>query len=89
LILARATGPALNASSLAGLAKPQLELYRLGTSPAATNDDWPNALAAVFSLVGAAPLATVAKGTAAIVTIRAGPGYPTQVSGSTRGTGFS
>ena len=39
LILVRATGPALNASSSAGLANPQLELYRTGTSPAATNDD--------------------------------------------------
>jgi hypothetical protein len=39
LILVRATGPALNASSLAGLANPQLELYHTGTSPAATNDD--------------------------------------------------
>jgi hypothetical protein len=38
-ILVRAGAPALNAYGLAGLADPQLELYRTGSSPVAQNDN--------------------------------------------------
>ncbi|MDP3071071.1 MAG: CotH kinase family protein [Opitutaceae bacterium] len=53
-ILIRAAGPALAAFGLNGMADPKLELFAAGgTTPIATNDDWPGSLASVFASVGA------------------------------------
>ena len=52
-VLVRAAGPALNAFGLTGMADPKLELFTGGTTPAATNDDWPGSLAGTFAAVGA------------------------------------
>ncbi len=86
----RGVGPGLTQFGITGgLANPKLEIFEGNIStPIATNDDWRDAVASVFPLVGAAPIAAGSKDAAAIVTVRAGPGYPTQVSGSTGGTGF-
>lgn len=63
-ILVRAGGPALNAYGLAGLADPQLELYRTGSSPVAQNDDWEVSLAPIFAAAGAFPFASGSKDSA-------------------------
>ncbi len=52
-VLVRAAGPALAAFGLAGLPDPRLELFTGGTTPVASNDDWPAALAGSFASVGA------------------------------------
>lgn len=52
-ILLRAGGPALTQFGLNGMADPRLSLFRTGSTPVATNDDWPASLASVFTNVGA------------------------------------
>ncbi len=53
-VLIRAAGPALNASGLAGLPDPKLELFAGGATTAqAVNDDWTPGLATTFSTAGA------------------------------------
>ncbi len=52
-VLVRAAGPALAAFGLAGaMTDPRLELFN-GTTSVFTNDDWPVALAPMFTSVGA------------------------------------
>lgn len=54
-ILLRAGGPALNQFGLQGIADPNLTLYTTGSTPIATNDDWPNSLASTVTSIGAFP----------------------------------
>lgn len=83
-ILVRAGGPALNRFGLAGLADPRLALYTGGPAPAATNDDWPAALAPVFSSVGAFSFEPGSKD-AALTQVLTGA-FTAQATGSTAGT---
>lgn len=61
-VLIRAAGPALTAFGLGGMADPKLELFTgTGTTPTATNDDWPGSLAGAFASVGAFGFASGSK----------------------------
>jgi hypothetical protein len=52
-VLVRAGGPALNQFGLQGMVDPYLEIYTSGSTPVATNNDWPSSLSSMFTSVGA------------------------------------
>lgn len=54
-ILIRAAGPALTGFGLDGMVDPRLDLYTTGSTPIASNEDWPASLNATFTAVSAFP----------------------------------
>lgn len=85
-VLIRAIGPKLAAFGVTGfLVDPKLAVFG-GSGQITENDNWPPALAADFTVVGAFGLDTNSRDAALIATLAPGS-YTAQVSGVNNGTG--
>jgi formylglycine-generating enzyme required for sulfatase activity len=83
-IVVRCGGPVLNIFGLSGLADPRLEIFTGGSSPALSNDDWPNYLSTTFDQIGAFQFPSGSRD-AAIATSMSGS-FTAQARGSGSGT---
>ena len=88
-VLIRAVGPSLTPLGVTGvLADPKLDLFNSAQAKIASNDNWPDSLATVFSGIGAFPLTSGGKDAALVINLPPG-GYTVQVSGADGGTGVA